>query len=181
MSKQGEGLKGNGPCAPFWHKPTPLRQAHERWKTVLQIMEQLERAARTMRHMPPAFRKQRMGYWPEIIRSHWEAQASAWDYEKGRWRKMGPPRITPTPRQITEMDEVIEWLTWIPGEKARVVWARAEKFSWRKTAAIVGKAPNTCKTIFRTGVYTINELYNHPERRKAKRPLNLPVQQKATL
>jgi hypothetical protein len=35
---------------------------------------------------------------------------------------------------------------------------------------------DTCKTIFRTRVYMVNELYNHPEKRKANKPLNLPVQ-----
>jgi hypothetical protein len=54
-----------------------------------------------MRHMPPAFRKQRSGYWPPILRSFWEAYGNEASKDTLRIR------ITPTPRQISEMDEVI--------------------------------------------------------------------------
>ena len=50
------------------------------------------------------------------------------------------------PDAIDRMDETLGWLRWLPRDAQRILWSRANGFSWRKIARFVGKAPNTCRT-----------------------------------
>lgn len=116
----------------------------------VEVFEQVKRAVRTLRKLPPVTVRSRFCNWPDIVRSF---------YEVWREGETTPPKIGVTARQITEMDEVIAWLAWLsqhPGfgqDYSRIIWARAENVPWRKIGAMVGRSPNTCRETFRIGVF----------------------------
>lgn len=125
----------------------------------VQVFEQIQRAVRTLRKLPPAFVRSSSCSWPEIVRSFHEAYG---------YNDPTPPRLVPTARQITEMDQVIGWIAFLANygeEYPRIIWARAEKASWRKIATLVGLSKDTCRERFRVGIYG---LFYAIESRKVK-------------
>jgi hypothetical protein len=64
----------------------------------------------------------------------------------------------------------------IQGEIVKIIWAHPEGHSWDGIANMAVESPDTCKAIYRTGVYTLAKLYNQPEKRTAWKASNLPVQ-----
>jgi Domain of unknown function (DUF6362) len=125
-------------------------------RTAQQIVDQIKCAVHTARHLPPVFAKPRTPYWPPVIRALLQESKA-------------PPSIETAPMtaQLSELDQVIWWLMWVPGETARILWARAEGYSWDSIATMAGENPEACKTIFRMGVLMITKLYNQPEMRTA--------------
>src|SRR4051794_32409981 len=114
----------------------------------IQVFEQIQRAVRTLRKLPAVKVRSKFCNWPDFIRRFEDAYGTS----------PAQVRIVPTARQLTELDEVIDWLAWLSrfgSEYPLVVWARAEDYSWRKIAAMAGLAPNTCKERFREGVCAI--------------------------
>jgi hypothetical protein len=115
----------------------------------VEVVEQIERAVRTLRKLPPVAVKSRFCNWPDIVQNFMDAYG---------YSDPIPPKIVPTARQLTQMDEVIRWLAWLSrfGEEyPRIVWSRAAGASWRGIAGRVGLSPPTCKERFRVGVYAI--------------------------
>jgi hypothetical protein len=116
----------------------------------VEVFEQIKRAVRTLRKLPPVTVKSRFCNWPDIVRSF---------YEVWREGETTPPKIGITAKQITEMDQVIAWLAWLsqhPGfgpDYTRIMWARAENVPWKRIAKLVGKSPRTCQEWFRVGVF----------------------------
>ena len=126
-----------------------------RWLTADRIMERIEEAVRTLRLLPGAIPAARLGCWPELDLSYWEKQIVAWDWEKSRWKAMAPPRIVATPRQRSEADEVLTWMTWVEPATAKILWARGAGNSWRRIADVAGKNKDTCIHKANVGIYTI--------------------------
>lgn len=119
--------------------------------TVTDVMAKIEGAMRTLQRMPRVGPKDYKCVWPEHIRDFWElwrqyATESAYDK---------PMRIVPTAKQITELDEVLDWFWCVPRETTQIIWARSMQQSWRQIATITGLAPNTCRTRFRIGVVVL--------------------------
>jgi Domain of unknown function (DUF6362) len=118
----------------------------------VEVFDQITRAVRTLRRLPPEHSRAKFCNWPPIIRSFYEI-----------WRDgvTTPPRIGVTSKQVTEMDAVIRWLAWLsqhPGfgaEYTRIIWARAEKRSWRKIGVMAGKSKDTCRERFRVGLHAL--------------------------
>lgn len=113
---------------------------------VTTVMEQIQEAARTIRLLPPVKAREKFCNWPDIVQNFMDA----YGYTAPTFR------IVPTAKQITRLDQVIDWLTWVPPETARIIWARSEGYPWRKIAGKVGKDPKTCKERFRIGVVAIS-------------------------
>lgn len=121
-------------------------------RDAVEVFEQIQRATRTLRRLPPVGVQNRFCNWPEIIRSFYECYG---------WNDPDPPKIYPTSRQLTELDQVIRWLAWLSQHPAwgdrytRVIWARACRLPWRPIARQMGKSPRTCQEWFRLGVHAI--------------------------
>jgi len=114
-----------------------------------EVFEQIERSVRTLRKLPRVTVRQRFCNWPDIIRSFHEAYG---------YNDPDPPRIVPTAKQLTELDQAIRWLAWISqygAEYPRIIWARAERRSWRSIAGIAGLSKDTCRERFRIGLHGI--------------------------
>ncbi|OWK39534.1 DUF6362 family protein [Fimbriiglobus ruber] len=115
----------------------------------VEVFEQIERATRTLKKLPRVGVKSRFCNWPEVIQNFMDAYG---------YTDPVPPKIVPTARQLTEMDQVIRWLAWLSSfgeEYPRIVWSRAAGASWRGIAGRVGLSPPTCKERFRIGVCAI--------------------------
>lgn len=116
----------------------------------LAVFEKIERAAKTLRKMPPVAVKEKFCNWPEIIRSFYECYG---------WNDPDPPRLRPTAKQISEMDQVILWMAWLtqhPGfgkKYTMVIWARACRVPWKKIGAKAGYSDRACREWFRLGIY----------------------------
>jgi hypothetical protein len=116
----------------------------------MDIFEQIRRATRTIRKLPPVAVRNRFCNWPEIVRSFHEAYG---------YTEATMPRIIPTARQLTELDQVIRWIAWLSqyGEEyPRIIWARAENRSWRAIGTIAGLSKDTCRERFRIGIYGLH-------------------------
>jgi hypothetical protein len=114
-------------------------------RTLQEVFDQIEQAVRTMRLLPRVQVKNRFCNWPEIVRSFFEA----YGMDEATYK------IVPTAKQISRMDEVIEWLTWLPPETARIIWARCSGLPWRTIARMAGLAPSTCESRCRIGMVVI--------------------------
>ena len=114
----------------------------------VKVFEEIQQAVHTLRLLPPAdWPSSKTGYWPDVIQNFYDAYGYT----------APTVRVIPTARQISRLDEVIEWMSWLPPEYARIIWARAEGFSWRQIARATPNkaAPNTCRNHFRIGVCSI--------------------------
>lgn len=118
----------------------------------IEIARQIEEAANTMRYLPPVAVRNTFCAWPDYIHTFADMV--------GIKPMPGKPRIRPTAAQLKRMDEVLIWLTWLEPKVARIVWARAEGFAWRKIAAIAGISDKTCRTHCAAGVIDIARRLN---------------------
>jgi hypothetical protein len=64
--------------------------------------------------------------WPDI----------AYEWLAYGWTPARAPRIPPTPAQIDRLDEVLGWLHALTREQRVILWARANRWTWRQVEAI---------------------------------------------
>lgn len=115
------------------------------------VLDRLEVAIRTLRRVPTRDRAGSGRAWPDIVQDFWDCY--------GR-HDPTPPKLVPTAKQISEMDEALGWLVWLARHEgpttARVVWAVAAGGSFRKVARLSGiKSHHTVKAYFIKGLYGI--------------------------
>jgi hypothetical protein len=101
--------------------------------SVEDVTDRLEQAFKTLRNMPDKERRflSARSNWPDYVRKYYEGGI---DY-----KSVPKIRLVPSAEDITKMDEALEWLRWITkcrhrdtATLGRIVWARAEGFSWRE-------------------------------------------------
>jgi hypothetical protein len=115
------------------------------------VLDRVDGAIRTLRRVPMRERSGSGRAWPEIVRDFYDCYG---------YHDPTPPRIAPTAKQISEMDEVLGWIVWLAQHEgpttARVVWAVAAGGSFRKVARLSGiKSHHTVKAYFIKGLYGI--------------------------
>lgn len=101
------------------------------------IEARLDEAVDTLKRVPAPGLRRHVTRWPDFVHDSVEA------YGYGEIRLTLRPAA---PDAIDRLDETLGWLRWLPREAQRILWSRANGFSWRKIAYFVGKAPNTCRT-----------------------------------
>jgi hypothetical protein len=114
----------------------------------------LAEAVDTLRRLPAAYVAPRLTRWPALVR----ASREAYGYEAARPRR-GPA----APEAITRLDVVLMALRRVPVEEQRLLWSRANGFSWRRIAALAGAAPNTCRTRYLGALIGFAALLAAPE------------------
>ena len=120
----------------------------------VEVFEQIKRAVRTLRKLPPVTVKSRFCNWPEIVRSFYEAYG---------YTEATMPKVVPTARQLSELDQVIGWLAWLSrygDEYPKIIWARAENYSLRRISRQVGLNKDTCKERFLEGLIALHHAIN---------------------
>lgn len=111
------------------------------------IAERLREAAETIRGLPlPKYGKPGQPHTalPEPVRDYWDAYGRS---------AAGPTRLKPGPKCIARLDEVLEWLWWIPCPRDRkVVWGVASQQRpygrFIKVAKFDGRHRDTIKAVW---------------------------------
>lgn len=79
--------------------------------------------------------------WPQVVRDAEEA----YGYDSAR-----PPKFTPTPRDVSNMLPVLDWLTWLGNENnggrdVKVILKRARRVPWWSLAERFGRNDRTIR------------------------------------
>lgn len=90
-------------------------------KTIEQIKDRLESAAYTMRLLPLVKAQGYKSCMSQIIYTPQEIALM----------DRRPVRPRPTQEQITQMDEVLQWLQILEPAERKLVWKRAERIPWK--------------------------------------------------
>jgi hypothetical protein len=104
-----------------------------RW-TASMVEARFEEAAFTLRRLPDRRVPGYFNTWPTIVRSVYEAFG---------WERARMPRIAPSPKAISRMEETFTWLVWLEPDDARIVWLRAENVPWKPICWRVGLSRKT--------------------------------------
>jgi len=130
--------------------------------TPSEIENRMEAAARTLRRLPNPPGSTPRGYgsgWPEYVQ-----EQGAYGYHDAR------VRVVPSARDIKEMEECFEWLSWLGPADARIVWSRAEGMRWRQIGIRVGCVRQTAWRRWVTALVTISKkLKSHAKSTPAPR------------
>ena len=122
--------------------------------TIEDVERRIISAADTLARLPVPDIQRNVTRWPDFVRDSREAYGYA------------AARVQPapaTPRAITDLDETLDWLRWLPRAAQRIAWSRASGFSWRKIAALAGKSPNTCRAWYLAALHRIATRLNAAE------------------
>jgi len=107
----------------------------------------LKQAAQTLRSLPHKTFAGYASYWPDVVRSTPESWLAR-PYQNNTPHKS-------TPREISAMDEVLNWLFILTPEERRIVWARACNIPWRALEDHDGRSHVTLRKIHRRGLASI--------------------------
>lgn len=100
----------------------------------------MERAVKTLRALPEKDRPRHIkGGWPNVVRD----PLDAYGYTEAK-----PPRFRPTPKDVTNMLDVLGWITWLEQQNdgkrdAQMIVARAFGVPWWAIGARFGRDPRT--------------------------------------
>ena len=136
------------------------------------VTARLELAAKTLRALPDQQRRYltTKSNWPDYVQKYYEGSM---DLEATAY-----VRVVPSAAEISKMDEALEWLRWISkcrhrdtGTLGRIIWARAEGFSWRDIAAMCHRSSGgvshvTCVGWYKIGIVYITHRLNRTNARK---------------
>jgi len=117
-------------------KKTDKTAARPRRWGETEVETRLYEAVDTLRRVPAPYMQIHVTTWPAYVHDSHEAYG---------YTGFRAPRSPATAAAITRLDETLEWLKWLPRDAQRILWSRANGFSWRRIAGFVGKAPNTCR------------------------------------
>lgn len=104
------------------------------------IESRLEDAARVIRRLPPVRVPGYFNTWPTMIVEF----ADRVGRQPERMRL--PP---PSSDAISRMEHALEWLRWLDGQDAKLVWARAEGTPWKFICCRFGFARATADRRYR--------------------------------
>lgn len=119
-----------------------------------EIEFRLSEAALTEHRLPDKDRRilyKKNSNWPDFI-SNFVRQGLDWE-------KPTKIRIVPSAKDISDMEEVLDWLTWIskgrhkdPIKLTKIIWARSNGCQWKQVAYIAGCSPMTCQRWYLIGL-----------------------------
>ena len=98
------------------------------------VESRIEEAASVIRRLPPVRVPGYFNTWPTMVTEF----ADRVGREPERMRL--PP---PSTDAITRMEQALEWLRWLNGEDAKLVWARSEGTPWKQICCRFGIARAT--------------------------------------
>lgn len=107
---------------------------------IAMVKARLVEAAATLKRMKVErwdYPSQRLAWWPDVVRRASEAYGY---YE--------PDTLAgaPDPAAIDRMEEVLGWLLWLAEDgQQRLVWARAERLTWRQLETRDGRSRETLR------------------------------------
>ena len=121
------------------------------------VADRLDLAADVMRSTPPVRPQGYVSAWPEYV--------STFADQLGQepWIK----KPLPSPRMITEADAAMLWLRWLDKDVAQILWARSNRWSWKKVCWHQGISRPTASRRYEYGLALIAlRLNGKPVQRK---------------
>lgn len=82
----------------------------------------LEEAAKVMRSLPSVRVQGYFSVWPDSVSDEWILSGNQEPEEK---------RVRYTPRQISRMEYVMQWLLWPPLQERKIIWERSSGVPWK--------------------------------------------------
>lgn len=124
--------------------------------TAASVMDRLTAAARTLHRLPNS-------YFDDPSRLEWPSYVRDTIQSYG-YVGVGRIRITPSPKDLDEMDEAIPWLRLMDDGAARIAWARANRTPWWKIAALRETDPRKAQRTLMTALLDVASKLNEQER-----------------
>lgn len=87
------------------------------------VADRLELAAEVMKSLPPVRPQGYFNAWPDYV-------ASFGDQVGQKPTKVKRP--LPSPRMITQAEEAMLWLRWVDTDVAQILWARCNRWPWKR-------------------------------------------------
>ena len=109
------------------------------------VADRLELAAEVMKSLPPVRPQGYFNAWPDY--------AASFGDQVGQEPRMKKP--LPSPRMITEADEAMLWLRWLDRDVAQILWARSNRWPWKKVCWHHGISRPTASRRYEYGLAVI--------------------------
>ena len=109
------------------------------------VADRLELAAEVMKSLPPVRPQGYFNAWPDYTASFGD--------QVGQEPRLKRP--LPSPRMITEADEAMLWLRWLDKDVAQILWARSNRWSWKKVCWHHGISRPTASRRYEYGLAVI--------------------------
>lgn len=116
-------------------------------ETLDMLAERIAEAAFCLRNLPGGVGPARdRSWWPEVVQDAFEAYNAA-DPRRAR--------VTLYAEQIARMEKALRWMRWLDQPASRVVWLRAEGFTWRSISERDGRSEPTLRKAYRDALAAI--------------------------
>lgn len=89
--------------------------------TTQAVATHIRQAVLTLKKLPAVSIKAYVSAWPDIVRQPHEVA----------YMEPTPIRCRATPDEITQLEQVFDWMRWIAVEERKLVWKRAMQVPWR--------------------------------------------------
>ena len=109
------------------------------------VADRLELAAEVMKSLPPVRPQGYFNAWPDYT--------SSFGDQVGQEPRLKKP--LPSPRMITEADEAMLWLRWLDKDVAQILWARSNRWPWKKVCWHHGISRPTASRRYEYGLAVI--------------------------
>ena len=109
------------------------------------VADRLELAAEGMKSLPPVRPQGYFNAWPDY--------AASFGDQVGQEPRLKKP--LPSPRMITEADEAMLWLRWVDKDIGQILWARSNRWSWKKVCWHHGISRPTASRRYEYGLAVI--------------------------
>ncbi len=114
--------------------------------TIDVVAERFTQAARTAQRLPAVRVQGYFNVWPVIVRTEYERMA----------RDDAPVlRFPPTPVEIEQMLEVMQWVQWLDVQQRHLVWMRAQRYRWCEVARRFGCAARTAQRRWEVAMFVV--------------------------
>jgi hypothetical protein len=109
------------------------------------VADRLELAAEVMKSLPPVRPQGYFNAWPDY--------AASFGDQVGQEPRLKKP--LPSPRMITQADEAMLWLRWLDKDVVQILWARSNRWSWKKVCWHNGISRPTASRRYEYGLAVI--------------------------
>ena len=109
------------------------------------VADRLELAAEVMKSLPPVRPQGYFNAWPDY--------AASFGDQVGQEPRLKRP--LPSPRMITQADEAMLWLRWLDKDVAQILWARSNRWPWKKVCWHHGISRPTASRRYEYGLAVI--------------------------
>lgn len=85
------------------------------------VAEEFKNAVKILRHLPPEKFQGYASTWPDI----------KYSLQELKLQELSPIRVRPLPKEISDMERVLDWITWLEIDERKLVWGRASNLPWK--------------------------------------------------